>query len=50
MFQNVLKQNPDARQILDMVRSNNVSLEQLARLMANKRGIDINALIQEIRG
>lgn len=48
-FQNLISQNPNVQNILNLAQSRNVSLETVAKIMAQQKGYDINALIQELQ-
>ena len=48
-FQNLISQNPNVQNILNLTQSHNVSLETIAKIMAQQKGYDINALIRELQ-
>ena len=47
-LQNYLMQNPNVSQISNLLKSNG-NLRQVAQMMAQQQGIDLNALIQELQ-
>ena len=49
MLAQLLQNNPNTAAIAGMLK-NNGNLEQVARQMAQERGIDINQLIRQLQG
>lgn len=46
---NMLQSNPNLQTLSMLLKSNNGSLQQVAQLMAQQKGIDLNMLIQELQ-
>ena len=46
---NMLQNNPNLQTLSILLKSNNGSLQQVAQLMAQQKGIDLNMLIQELK-
>ena len=49
MLQNIIMQNPNMQGILSLMRANNASPQQIAQLLAQQKGIDLNSLIKELQ-
>lgn len=47
-LQNLVAQNPMLQNVLKLSRTKNVSLQQIAQMMAQQKGVDINQLIKEL--
>ena len=46
---NMLQNNPNIANIATLLKTNNGSLQQVAQLMAQQKGFDLNMLIQELQ-
>lgn len=46
---NMLQNNPNLSTISMLLRANNGDLKQVAQFIANQKGQDLNAIIQELR-
>ena len=49
LLMNLFQQNPNAQQIIPLIKMNNGDIKGLAQFMANQRGIDLNALIRALQ-
>ena len=49
MIQSMLAQNPQLIEIVKMAQGNGVSLQQVAQIMAQQRGYDLNSIIQVLQ-
>ena len=46
---NLLQQNPNLSTISTLLRTNNGSLQQVAQMLAQQKGVDLNYIIQELQ-
>jgi len=44
----ILNKFPNLQPVLNLAQNRGYSLEQIARMMAQQKGVDINALINEL--
>lgn len=49
MIQGLINQSPEIAQIFQLAKGNNVSLQQVAQVMAQQRGINLDQLVQELQ-
>ena len=49
LIQSVLAQNPQLIEIVKMAQGNEASLQQVAQMMAQQRGYDLNSIIQDLQ-
>lgn len=49
MLQNIIMQNPNMQNVLNLMRMNNANPQQIAQLLAQQKGIDLNSLIMELQ-
>ena len=48
-LQNLISQNPDMRNIINMIQNRGLNLQQVAQMMATQKGVDLNQLIRELQ-
>ena len=49
ILQNIIMQNPNMQNVLNLMRLNNASPQQIAQLLAQQKGVDLNNLIMELQ-
>jgi hypothetical protein len=49
ILQNIIMQNPSMQNVLNLMRLNNASPQQIAQLLAQQKGVDLNNLIMELQ-
>lgn len=49
IFDNLAQQRPEVKAIMTLQQKNGVSLKQIAEVMAQQKGIDLNNLIQQLQ-
>lgn len=49
IFDNLAQQRPEVKAIMALQQKNGVSLKQIAEVMAQQKGIDLNNLIQQLQ-
>lgn len=47
-LQSMMESNPNIQAVLNLAKGRGVSLEQIARIMAQQKGIDINNLLSQL--
>lgn len=47
-LQSLVAKNPQLQTFMNLAHNNGVSLEQVARMLAQQKGVDINTLINEL--
>ena len=48
MQQALLQQHPELQGVLNLAQNKGISLEQIARMMAQQKGQDINQIVNEL--
>jgi hypothetical protein len=48
MLQSIIAKNPQLQSFMNLAHNNGVSLEQVARMLAQQKGVDINTVINEL--
>ena len=48
-LQNLIMNNPNFRNVRDLIQMSGGNLQQVAQFMANQKNVDLNALIQELQ-
>ena len=48
MLQSIVAKNPQLQTFMNLAHNNGVSLEQVAKMLAQQKGVDINTLINEL--
>lgn len=48
-LQNLIMNNPNYRNIIDLMRMGGNNLQQIAQYLANQKGVNLNELIQELQ-
>lgn len=48
MLQSIVANNPQLQTFMNLAHNNGVSLEQVARMLAQQKGVDINTIINEL--
>ena len=46
---NLLQQNPNLQKISSLLKMGNGNLQQAAQILAQQKGVNLNALIQELQ-
>ena len=49
IFDNLAQQRPEVKTIMALQQKNGVSLKQIAEIMAQQKGINLNNLIQQLQ-
>ena len=49
MIQEAIAKNPQLQNAMQIMRMNNMSMQQFAMMFAQQQGIDINELIKELQ-
>ena len=48
-LQNLITQNPSMKNVINMIQSRGLNLQQVAEMMAAQKGVDLNQLIKELQ-